>query len=1152
FRTMVTRAIGTLQRKGGIAKPELQLQTLEAQHLARVARKGAGASDDLSSSSGSSRNDDESSGGRTSDNERDGSSSGGGSGDAGKAAAKIASGANDTRGKVSVSNKRKRARRSGSGTVPMFDPDSESGPDSRTSSDDGRGDLDLEQEQAKEMAAAALPATSHMNNSLLDMYARTATTGVVEEPGSGACAVASIVRRGSSPPAFASPEVIAAAAARALTRERAERKEAAARKAGRTSMTDPGLSGRAAANLDGPSTSGRPAASARIAVMQTTEAVGPGAELVKTAAPVILTAAGSLSAVAGGAALVAAASKSQGECYRTEIVEQLPPSSMTLSQPQPQPQPHLQAQPSQVKSAVKRARRLTTPGGSGAGGGLGFGGAGGGGGGSAVTTAKPVLYADLGGIEEVLTDIRELIEYPLKHPEVYAWLGVEPPRGVLLHGPPGCGKTALANAIANECGVPFLRVSAPEIVSGMSGESEAKLRQLFGEARDLAPCIVFIDEIDAIFPKRETAQREMERRIVAQMLTCMDDLSAAMMVQPPQLSAEALAAAAPPGPPHSGTGEGNNGGATGTTPFQPSSPPPHVVVIGATNRPDALDPALRRAGRFDREIALGIPTEAARVKILQVISRRLRLEGNFDFRIVAKRTPGFVGADLAALTKEAAAVAVTRIFAQLAAAEAAGSSAAVSAQLLAAEAASVAGTEAGITPSLASARLHRLGGGPLGPAELEGLAITMADFEAALPKVQPSVRREGFTTTPDVTWDDVGALAEVREELSFAITEPIRNPECFEALGLPAATGVLLYGPPGCGKTLVAKAVANESGANFISIKGPELLNKYVGESERAVRQLFARARAAHPCVLFFDEMDALAPRRGTDNNQAAERVVNQLLTEMDGVDSRQGIFMVAATNRPDMIDPALLRPGRLDKVLYVPLPPPGDRAAILRALVRRTPLELGVDLDAVAVDPRCDGFSGADMEALVREAAVAALKESMAAGPAAPSPRVGKRHFEAALRRVLPSVNRKDRKAYEALRLRLRSTRAHIQPDADSIPAVGAEGPCADSREVGARGGGTILGGDRDGDGDALLEDVAADTVAAVLANAGAAIHGPVSVGNGGGDGVAVFMEDQDGERHTAAEKELEIAVDSVALWPRSGQIYADGEGDGDVMETA
>lgn len=615
----------------------------------------------------------------------------------------------------------------------------------------------------------------------------------------------------------------------------------------------------------------------------------------------------------------------------------------------------------------------------------------------------PIRYQDLGGIDGVLQDVKELIEYPLKHPEVYSWLGVYPPRGVLLHGPPGCGKTALANAIANECRVPFLRISAPEVVSGMSGESEAKVRGLFQEAAAAAPCIIFIDEIDAIAPKRETAQREMERRIVAQLLTCMDDLSALTMGENEDPPREELA---------------NNDAQGHETRVRQHR---HVVVIGATNRPDSLDAALRRAGRFDREITMGIPSEASREAILRKMAGKLRLEGSFSFQQVAKRTPGFVGADLAALIKEAAALAVQRIFSQLE--EKRGC----------------------ITED----------GKQLSRDDLEGLAISVSDFETAITKVQPSVRREGFATTPDVTWDDVGSLGDVREELLFAISRPIANPHLFEAMGLRVSVGVLLFGPPGCGKTLVAKAVAHDSGANFISIKGPELLNKYVGESERAVRQVFSRARAASPCVLFFDELDALAPRRGSDSSgAAAERVVNQLLTEMDGVDGRQGVYLVAATNRPDMIDPALLRPGRLEKILYVPLPPPEGRASILQALTRSTPLGEDVDLEEISAMPELTGFSGADLASLVREASVQALKEritepeqwlhSSAAdttmAESGGAVKVMRKHFVMSLSRLQPSVSRKDQRMYDSLRLKLRSSRGHLKPDtsgADDTPSL-------------------------------------------------------------------------------------------------------------------
>jgi ribosome biogenesis ATPase len=593
-------------------------------------------------------------------------------------------------------------------------------------------------------------------------------------------------------------------------------------------------------------------------------------------------------------------------------------------------------------------------------------------GGATPTKPRDLRLSDLGGIDASLGAIRENILCPLAHPELYSWLGVEAPRGVLLSGPPGCGKTSLAHAIATEAGVPFFAIAAPEIVSGMSGESEAKLRSLFASAAAAAPSVIFIDEIDAIAPKRESAQREMERRIVAQLLVCLDDLSSS----------------------HAG----------------------HVAVLGATNRVDALDSALRRAGRFDREITLGVPDEAARARILEVQARKVRLEGAFDFKRIARLTPGYVGADLAALTKEAAALAVARIF-----------------SVLAAPAGAPPVADAVLDPAaLASSRDALFERGALSAEEMSGLAITMSDYEEALPRVQPSAQREGFATVPDVTWDDVGSLADVREELAFAITLPIAHPTRFAALGLGGGMGVLLYGPPGCGKTLLAKATANDARANFISIKGPELLNKYVGESERAVRTVFARARAASPCVLFFDELDSLAPRRGAagDGSAAAERVVNQLLTEMDGLDPRKGVYVVAATNRPDMIDPAMLRPGRLDKLLFVPLPPADGRASILRALTRKTPLAPGVDLAAVA--QRCDGFSGADLSSLVREASWAALRAiyrtegvaSTADAAGQPEPgletihadalRVTVAHFDDALQRVTPSVTEEDRRRYD------------------------------------------------------------------------------------------------------------------------------------------
>lgn len=568
-----------------------------------------------------------------------------------------------------------------------------------------------------------------------------------------------------------------------------------------------------------------------------------------------------------------------------------------------------------------------------------------------------VKFEDFGGSDETLEEVCKLLIH-MRHPEVYQRLGVVPPRGFLLHGPPGCGKTLLAQAVAGETALPLLKISAPELVSGVSGESEQKLRELFEQAISSAPCILFIDEIDAITPKRETASKDMERRIVAQLLTCMDDLNS--MLEPAQ-----------------------------------------VLVIGATNRPDSLDPALRRAGRFDREICLGIPDEGARMKILKTLCRKIRLPDDFDFRHLARLTPGYVGADLMALCREAAMNAVNRILLEPT-------------------------TEDQTTPTLALARLLDLlkSSVSLSEDQLAALCVLMSDFSSSLVRVQPSAKREGFATVPDVTWADVGALQDVREELHMAIMAPIQNPEQFKALGLSAPAGLLLAGPPGCGKTLLAKAVANESGLNFISVKGPELLNMYVGESERAVRQVFQRGRNSAPCVIFFDEIDALCPRRSEHESGASVRVVNQLLTEMDGMENRRQVFIMAATNRPDIIDPAVLRPGRLDKTLYVGLPPAADRHVILNTITKggtKPQLDSDVSLEEIAHDARCETFTGADLSALVREACVNALRVHL--DPArthtesAKDIRVSRVHFEDAFKKVRPSVSKKDQLMYERLR---------------------------------------------------------------------------------------------------------------------------------------
>ncbi|KAH6683283.1 ribosome biogenesis ATPase-like protein RIX7 [Halenospora varia] len=586
---------------------------------------------------------------------------------------------------------------------------------------------------------------------------------------------------------------------------------------------------------------------------------------------------------------------------------------------------------------------------------------------------KDISLENLGGVEHVIEELNELVAMPMLYPETYIRTGIQPPRGVLLHGPPGCGKTMIANAFAAEIGVSFIPLSAPSLVAGMSGESEKKIRDIFEEAKRMAPCLVFIDEIDVIMGKRESAQREMEKRIVAQMLTCMDEMALEK---------------------------------TGGKP---------VIIIAATNRPDSLDPALRRAGRFNKEINLGVPNEQAREKILRALTQKLLLAEDFNYRALAKMTPGFVGADLNDVVSVAGTEAMKRMMAVLK------SRTAESMDLDHIPAESTTAPALLILRSLVA---HAGESSPDGD-----FSIKYSDFLTAIPKVQPSAKREGFATIPDTTWAHIGALHEVREQLEMAIVEPIKRPESFARVGITAPTGVLLWGPPGCGKTLLAKAVANESKANFISIKGPELLNKYVGESERAVRQVFERARSSVPCILFFDELDALVPKREDSLSEASSKVVNTLLTELDGLGSRKGIYVVAATNRPDMIDPAMLRPGRLGTSVFVDLPTPDERVEILKALFKKAlPLATGEEvelLEPVARDERCNGYSGADLGNLHQAAAVAALKREMASVTAGGEDamvdggelKIERQDWEVALGKVKASVM--DARKYQRLKER-------------------------------------------------------------------------------------------------------------------------------------
>jgi transitional endoplasmic reticulum ATPase len=546
------------------------------------------------------------------------------------------------------------------------------------------------------------------------------------------------------------------------------------------------------------------------------------------------------------------------------------------------------------------------------------------------TLSTNVTYEDIGGLHEQIQKIREMVELPLRYPELFQKLGIDPPKGVLLYGPPGCGKTLLAKAVATEAEANFFLINGPEIMNKYYGETEAKLREIFRKAEEEAPSIIFIDEIDAIAPKRSEVTGEVEKRVVAQLLALMDGLES--------------------------RGQ--------------------VIVIGATNRPNALDPALRRPGRFDREIEIGIPDKKGRKEILQIHTRGMPLAPDVDIDKLAEITKGYTGADLAALCREAAMKCIRRIL-----------------------------------PSI------DFNEEKLSPEILDQLVVTMRDFLDAYKEITPTALREVEIETPNVTWDDIGGLEDVKQKLIESIEWPIRYAERFEKLGIKPPKGVLLYGPPGCGKTLLAKAVATESEANFITIKGPEIYSKWVGESERAIREVFRKARQAAPCVIFLDEIETLIPRRDMldDSSGVAHRVTSTLLAEMDGIEELRDVIVIGATNRPDLMDPSALRPGRFDRLIYVPPPDERGRYQILKIYTRKMPLAEDVDLAKLAA--MTEGYSGADLESLCREAGLAALRRSPDAEL------VTWADFQEALKIVKPSINPQMLKEYEKISEVLRSS---------------------------------------------------------------------------------------------------------------------------------
>jgi len=534
-----------------------------------------------------------------------------------------------------------------------------------------------------------------------------------------------------------------------------------------------------------------------------------------------------------------------------------------------------------------------------------------------------VTYEDIGGLTDEVKKIREMVELPLKHPELFTRLGVEPPKGVLLHGPPGTGKTLLAKAVANETNAHFIHLDGPSVMSKYVGEAEKRIRDIFEEAEKGAPSIIFIDEIDAIASKREESYGEVERRVVAQLLSVMDGLKS----------------------------RGK------------------VIVIAATNRPNSIDPALRRPGRFDREIEIGVPKQEGRLQILKIHTRNMPLTKDVELNELARVTHGFVGADLESLCKEAAMVVLRRLF-----------------------------------PDMQSKKDEQIS-----PEILDKLIIGMGDFKEALKLVRPSALREVLIERPTQTWEEIGGLEIVKQELKEAVEWPLKYPGIFKNLGVTAPKGILLYGPPGTGKTLLAKAVANESESNFILVNGPELLNKYVGESERGVRKIFEKARQASPSIIFFDEIDSIAPKRGRAfDSGVTERLVNQLLTEMDGLQELNDVIIIGATNRPDIIDPALLRPGRFDRVILTPVPDDKARLQVLKIHTKNMPLAKDVDLDVIA--EKTQNYVGSDMQALCREAAILALRKDMN------SKQVTMKDFNEALKKVRASVTQEDIKKYEEI----------------------------------------------------------------------------------------------------------------------------------------